>query len=560
MDTAMLDRSVAALKSNADRWACLPVKQKVSFLEQVMDGFVAVMEEQVRRGLEAKGIAPDSPNSADEWLGGPMVTIRNLRLTLRSLREIAVFGRPQLDPSKVKTRPGGQVVVDVFPETILDKITFSGFSAQVWMQPDVKADQLPSTMATFYKDPHPKGSICLVLGAGNVASIAPLDAVYKMFVEGKVCLLKLNPVNDYLGPTLETAFGPLIRNDYMRVVYGGGDVGAHLCKHPDIEEIHITGSDKTHDLIVYGPGEEGAKRKAEDKPLLNKEITSELGNVSPVVVIPGLWSDAELQFHAENIATQMTQNSGYNCNACKVIITHEAWPQRQAFLDKLRSVLRSLPARKAYYPGTHDRYKKFTEGHSQAEKYGQHSDSTVPFTLIPNLKAEEKGEICFFEESFCSVTGEVPLKASDASDFLKKAVDFCNQRLHGTLNACVIVHPKTEAELGDRFDAAIAALRYGSIGINHWPALSYGIGFTTWGAYPGHTYKDIQSGRGIVHNIFMFSKPQKSVIRGPFTIFPKPPWFVTHKKAHKVAPYLAQFEVSPSFFGLAPILFYAVQG
>ncbi len=44
-----------------------------------------------------------------------------------------------------------------------------------------------------------------MLGAGNVASIPPMDALYKMFVDGNVCLVKLNPVNEYLGPFYEEA-------------------------------------------------------------------------------------------------------------------------------------------------------------------------------------------------------------------------------------------------------------------------------------------------------------------------------------------------------------------
>ncbi len=51
-----------------------------------------------------------------------------------------------------------------------------------------------------------QGKLALVLGAGNVASIAPLDVLHKLFIENQVCLLKLNPVNDYLHDLL--ARGP----------------------------------------------------------------------------------------------------------------------------------------------------------------------------------------------------------------------------------------------------------------------------------------------------------------------------------------------------------------
>lgn len=58
-----------------------------------------------------------------------------------------------------------------------------------------------------------QGKLALVLGAGNVASIAPLDVLHKLFIENQVCLLKLNPVNDYLHDLLAQALAPVIAMD-----------------------------------------------------------------------------------------------------------------------------------------------------------------------------------------------------------------------------------------------------------------------------------------------------------------------------------------------------------
>ena len=73
---------------------------------------------------------------------------------------------------------------------------------------------------------------------------------------------------------------------------------------------------------------------------------------------------------------------------------------------------------------------------------------------------------------------------------------------------------------GPALNEAIADLRYGSIGVNLWHALSFALGTTVWGAYPGHAVNDIQSGRGFVGNAYMFARPQKSVVRGPFVCNP----------------------------------------
>src|SRR5262249_10974309 len=150
------------------------------------------------------------PLVGEEYLGGPVCTLRTMRLLQQSLREVARYGRPRLADRSVRTRTDGQVVVDVFPNNFLDRLVFPGFSAELWMQPGVTPQNLFEHIAGFYRQRDPQGRVCLVLGAGNVASIGGLDVVHKLFAEGEVCLLKLNPVNEYLGPFIAEAFAPLV--------------------------------------------------------------------------------------------------------------------------------------------------------------------------------------------------------------------------------------------------------------------------------------------------------------------------------------------------------------
>ena len=88
----------------------------------------------------------------------------------------------------------------------------------------------------------------------------------KLFVEGKVVVMKANPVNDYLLPHWSRALKPLLDAGVLRIVDGGAAAGQYLTAHPRIDEVHITGSDKTYDAVVFGAGEEGARRKAADEP------------------------------------------------------------------------------------------------------------------------------------------------------------------------------------------------------------------------------------------------------------------------------------------------------
>ena len=126
-----------------------------------------------------------------------------------------------------------------------------------------------------------------------------------------------------------------------------------------MDEIHITGSDQTYDAIVFGPGEEGRRRKAADEPLLTKRFTAELGNVSPVIVVPGPWDDGDLEYQAENLATMITNNAGFNCNAGRMIVQHAAWGKRRELLERVGKLLDRIPVRRAYYPGASDRYEAF---------------------------------------------------------------------------------------------------------------------------------------------------------------------------------------------------------
>jgi hypothetical protein len=72
---------------------------------------------------------------------------------------------------------------------------------------------------------------------------------------------------------------------------------------------------------------------------------------------------------------------------------------------------------------------------------------------------------------------------------------------------------------------------------------------------------DIQSGTGVVHNTLMFSRPQKTVLHGPFRSIPKAPWFVTQgKTASRVFPKFVKFEESPFPWKVPGMVWSAVRG
>jgi hypothetical protein len=129
-------------------------------------------------------------------------------------------------------------------------------------------------------------------------------------------------------------------------------------------------------------------------------------------------------------------------------------------------------------------------------------------------------------EAFNGVMGEAPLDAPrDVAAYLDAAVEFCNERLWGTLAATIMIHPRSlkDPATAAALDRALAGLRYGAVAVSTWAATAYGLGSLPWGAYPGHPLHDIQSGRGWVRNTFLLEDVEKSVLRAPWRLGKKPP-------------------------------------
>ncbi|GAC1332152.1 MAG: aldehyde dehydrogenase family protein [Candidatus Dormibacteria bacterium] len=549
-----IDAQVAGLQEHKDAWARMPVGRRIAYLDDVRGRVNDSAQRWVEAACRAKGLDLDASVAGEEWSSGPWALIYGLNRYLETLRQVEKDGAPSVAPKKVRTRPDGQVVVKVFPETPFDALLLNGVRGEVWMEPGVSADNLAAQMGATYRRLPEHGAVSLVLGAGNIASIAPMDVLHKLVVEHSVVLLKMNPVNDYLGPIFEDIFQPLVLDGFLAMTYGGPEVGQYITQHAGIEEIHMTGSDRTHDAIVWGAGPEAAERKRNGTPLNPRRMTSELGNVSPLIVVPGPWDDADIQFQAEHIATTKLHNAGFNCIGTQVLVMPEAWDRSEALLEAVRGMMGKTPPRKAYYPGAEQRQKAIVQGHASATVVDDRAANDVPRTLVAGLDSNDPAESLFREECFVSVLTTTSLPGASAAEFLVNAVRFCNERLWGTLGATVVVHPKTLKELGPAFEDAIAELRYGTIGVNIWSGVGFLLAQLPWGAFPGHTLDDVQSGIGWVHNTMMFDHPQKSVLYGPFypyprsmikgagTMLPKPPWFVLNKRGHLVNKRFTAFE------------------
>ena len=63
-----------------------------------------------------------------------------------------------------------------------------------------------------------------VLAAGNHMCVALRDTMAQLVAHNNLVVIKMNPVNDWVGPHLECILEPFIERGFVQVVYGGASV------------------------------------------------------------------------------------------------------------------------------------------------------------------------------------------------------------------------------------------------------------------------------------------------------------------------------------------------
>ncbi|MFI5717307.1 aldehyde dehydrogenase family protein [Nocardia sp. NPDC051750] len=560
----VIDAAISDLAEGEKKWSRLPLTGRRALLDRMRALTGQYAQEWVDAAVRIKGLDASSPLVGEEWMSGPYALATSLAAVSGTLESLERGVSPLANATFGAA--GDRVTVRALPTGLYDELLLSGFRAEVWLQRGVSSAAAKANAGLAQLDPTRTHGIGAVLGAGNITSIAPLDTIYELIAHNRVVALKLNPVTDPLRPVFEKIFAPFIELGVVRVLTGGAGIGGQLVNHERVAHVHMTGSAATHDAIVWGTGPDAAARKAAGTPLLQKPISSELGGVSPTIVLPGRWSTADLEFQAEHLATQRLHNGGYNCVAAQAVIVSADWPQKDQFLAALAAALDRAPGRRAYYPGSDDRVAAARTTYPEARSLGARGERLLVTGLDPAA-----AETLYSTEYFAPVLGVVELPGTGTA-FARAAVDTANDRLTGTLGANIVAHPDSIDELGEEFDALIARLRYGTIAINAWTAVGYLTPTASWGAYPGHTLDDVQSGIGVVHNAWLIDRIERTVVRGPFrpaprsilhrewALSPKPPWFVTNRTAAETGRRLAAFGADPRWSRLPAIFASALRG
>ncbi len=558
--TEELHLCLSDLFAHQARWQFKSPRDRIELLERCIKTVAESARNWVDVACEIKHIPTDSPCRSEEILAGPVIAMRYLRLLLRNLNALN-NGHDNSLPGRMTPSADGRWQVPVLPITrdLFDPVCFLNFKAHVRLKSGLSEEG--AIAATQPMDNH-LPTTSLVLGAGNVTGILAADVLGKIFQEQHVVLLKLHPLTDPLRPIFEHAFSPLIEAGCLRIVSGDAAFGSRAIAHDFVDAVHITGSVAAHDAIVWGT--DAVERKRSGEPLLDKPVTSELGNVTPWVIVPGRYSTFQLQAQAENVAASIVNNSGFNCLATRVLVTWKHWPQREDFLSRLQAILSRLPRRVAYYPGALDRFERFTGCPFNGDELDQPTTGTrrdlpqLPWTLFRDVNPAESPLFCQ-EESFVPVCAEMPLDAADEFSFLGRATDFVNDELWGTLCATFTVPSGYRHSTRGRTEwrAAINRLRYGTVCVNQWSGIAFALLTLPWGGHPSGTIFNPQSGLGWVHNTFGIQAIENSILEGPLVVVPKPVWTPGHRHAESIAWNLFNLYHQPSLRHLGELTYAA---
>jgi acyl-CoA reductase-like NAD-dependent aldehyde dehydrogenase len=288
--------------------------------------------------------------------------------------------------------------------------------------------------------------------------------------------------------------------------------------------VHLSGGSSTHDAIVWG-SDSGTSITQRDVPVSKAGMTSELGCVTPWIVAPQAWTDAQMNHQVKQFFAALYSNPGANCNSPKVVILAKTWQHNSQLVDKLCQEMKRNPLPVAYYPGSKERSTTFQQAYPDALGLGDDSTqancqrgltasaTVLPWLLMDGVQVElttdqgrnaARTEYAFRHESFA------PVVTIAYADDLPAAVQLANDFLIGSLS-CIIVAPVTTPDV----EQAIADLKYGAIGVNVWSASCYLATGCTWGAFPGENIKAAESGIGQIHNCFFIPDIEKSVLRTP---------------------------------------------
>ena len=544
--------------SKKDEWIKVPIAERIAILRQCITGVLGVSEAWVKDGCQAKGIAEGDTLQGEEWVVGPWQTIRNARLLILALEQ---NGHPR--PARLSTRPDGQQVARVFPMDLKDKAMFGGTVGEVWLEPGK-----PATQGAIYREPPAKGKVALVLGAGNVSSIAPMDVFYKLFVENEVVLLKMNPVNAWLGPHPRGG----ARAAHRRRAISPSSTAAPRWARTRPTTRRSTRSTSRARTARTTPSSgatrsgrarapEGRGRAEERRP-----FTAELGCVTPVLVVPG---PVVRRRHA---TSKRARSRGWSRR------TRASTATRRKVLVVARRLAAAEDLPRARRRGAREDARRgrrttrapriaTTASSSTTRRRASRWVRPTPEDVVPGrssptcrptegrVRAHERGVLRRRSPKWRS-TRRRP------DEFLDEGASrFANDSCWGTLSCTILVHPATESDTTESFDSRDrrAPLR------RHRRQLLGGAWSTGSSARRGAPSRGTRRRTSSPARASSTTRSSSTTRRSRSCArrsasCPTPVWFADHKNLATMAKKLVRMEADPSWGRLFGVAFEAFKG
>ena len=539
-----VDRNISTLRLNSQSFSEVSNKVLYEMFEESIQNIKNVAYFWATISADNKGVA-GTVAEGEEWLGGPFASTIALQYYIDFLKNnnTELVTEDLIEDNKIK----------VFPNKNIEKLLFPFVTADIHFAKNMSKSDIIGSRGFGNRLGFKKG-ITLILGAGNVSSIPLLDTIYDMVVNRHCILLKLNPVNEYLKPVFEKVFENFISRGFMIITTGNNNISSYMTSHPGISNMHLTGSDKTYENIVYGSvlslRDKGKKTLSKKN---KKPFTSELGNVTPFIIHPGKWSKSEIKYQARKIVTAKLNNNGFNCIAAQVVVFPKKWSQSEQLVNAIKKQLSIEKNRLAYYPNSIEVLNKL-----KLEKNVVQENDV--FCDTPHLTKDlDLNDFYQDNEVWSSTLFFKFIEYSDELDYVKKAINYVNNELWGNLGISVLLKNHNQKKNKYILDTYVELLKYGTIAINEWPALGFIIPTLPWGGFPGNKDTDIQSGQGYVHNAYFFESPLKGVLYSRFKLpIIDPVWFTTNKKGSKVFKNLTYYQIDNSKINFIKLLFSAL--
>lgn len=492
----------------AKEWREVPLQEKLDLLKELQTKLRSVRERWETLANEVRGTTGDWKNTGNSM--SLVLAGQCLNGLIHSYSAIVSGGAPPKPSTRRVVE--NKVVAQVWPASWMDSLLASGSSMRGELWTDCSPEEPLQEVSPIEGEPGCVG----ILGPGNVEGMCePLDV---LFLKGKTCVYKSNPVNAKLTDELyPVVFDTLVKRGFIAFVSGGAEAGAAIVASPHIESLFMVGSSATYDRIVWGPPSEQVERKSKGEKLCSKPWTAELGAVTPYIVVPGPgWNDALVIEHANKLAAIKLTNSGHACSCPQLVIVQKGWEHNLLFYGALREAIKTAPQSSNYYPGVGKRLTAWKEM-AGCDIVNEEAGEDGAFYFCSNVDLPG-GEYAQHNEAFGRGIAFKHLEADDPQAFLKAAVEFCNKHVFGSLSLNIVIAPATLCRLPKGwFDSQVLhALQWGSIGVNQYAGAVVATPALSWGAFARHTAEDIQSGTGRQGNVSLVRKINKSIIYGKF--------------------------------------------